>query len=329
MPASIPVNNTLGALFIGTTLSSVIYGVTWLQVYSYFNRLRSRDQWPLKLFVAFLMLIDTANLVFVICTTYQFGVTNFGDYQSNTFKSWSQPATTLSAIILNFMVQHFYSYRILRLGRCSPHLSTMIIVITHTTLGLGMMYTTNVLKYIHEPGNRSQGLYIAALSCTVLCDVLITFGTVYSLLSDRTQVQRTKVLGLLAIHSLDCGILHLVFSISCLTLLVMYRGTLVYVPCFFIMTQLYPCAVMSILNSQDNLRDTLDGPAGVVATSTQLRVRTATTVLRDVQDPTGVIDNTAVQKSLSVSSDTSFPDSVIVLDGEKYPVPLVAEVVTV
>ncbi|KAI9453077.1 hypothetical protein BJY52DRAFT_865094 [Lactarius psammicola] len=55
MPALIPVHNTLGALFIGTVLSSILYGVTWLQVYSYYNTHCSRDRWPLKSFVAFLM----------------------------------------------------------------------------------------------------------------------------------------------------------------------------------------------------------------------------------------------------------------------------------
>ncbi|KAH9020922.1 hypothetical protein EDB84DRAFT_1513825, partial [Lactarius hengduanensis] len=54
MPALIPVDNTLGALLIGTVLSSMCFS----------------------------LLVDTVNLVFCICTTYQFCVTNFGDYRS-------------------------------------------------------------------------------------------------------------------------------------------------------------------------------------------------------------------------------------------------------
>ncbi|KAH9028802.1 hypothetical protein EDB84DRAFT_1497581 [Lactarius hengduanensis] len=55
MPALIPVDNTLGALFIGNFLSSILYGVTWLQVYSYYSGRCSRDRWPLKCFVASLL----------------------------------------------------------------------------------------------------------------------------------------------------------------------------------------------------------------------------------------------------------------------------------
>ncbi|KAI9437255.1 hypothetical protein H4582DRAFT_337298 [Lactarius indigo] len=55
MPALIPVDDFHGALLIGTVLSSILYGVTWSQVYSYYNNHCSRDRWPLKSFVAFLM----------------------------------------------------------------------------------------------------------------------------------------------------------------------------------------------------------------------------------------------------------------------------------
>ncbi|KAH9162281.1 hypothetical protein EDB89DRAFT_2026553 [Lactarius sanguifluus] len=91
MPAIIPVDNTLGALFIGTVLSSIVYGVTWLQVHSYYSASghSSRDRWPLKSFVAFLMLVDTVGLGLCIYTTYHFGITNFGDYRSLITDIWS------------------------------------------------------------------------------------------------------------------------------------------------------------------------------------------------------------------------------------------------
>ncbi|KAH8976870.1 hypothetical protein EDB92DRAFT_1043470 [Lactarius akahatsu] len=83
-----------------------------------------RDWWPLKSFVAFLMLVDTVNLVFCIYTSYQFGVTYFGDYRSNQFDLWSQAvrllyhgvhpetykflkAITLSAIVLAISVEQY------------------------------------------------------------------------------------------------------------------------------------------------------------------------------------------------------------------------------
>ncbi|KAH9028444.1 hypothetical protein EDB83DRAFT_1900406 [Lactarius deliciosus] len=50
------------------------------------------------------------------------------------------------------------------------------------------------------------------------------------------------------------------FAISCLILFVRYPDTLIYTTPSFIMVRLSLCAFMSILNSRDHLRETLDGP---------------------------------------------------------------------
>ncbi|KAH9015380.1 hypothetical protein EDB84DRAFT_784458 [Lactarius hengduanensis] len=90
---------------------------------------------------------------------------------------------------------------------------------------------------------------------------------VCTLLSNRTQVRRTNtVLNLLAIYAVNCGILHLVFAISSVILFVKFPYTNLYTPSLFIMVRLSLCAFMSILNSRNNLRETLDGPGGVVST---------------------------------------------------------------
>ncbi|KAH8997080.1 hypothetical protein EDB86DRAFT_921214 [Lactarius hatsudake] len=325
MPALIPVDNTLGALFIGTVLSSIIYGVTWLQVYSYYNSHCLRDRWPLKFFVAFLMLVDSANLFFVVYTTYHVGITNFGDYLSDAFKPpvWGETSASLSAIVLDVSVQHFYAYRIYR----------PISITSLTEFGIGILYSVKILKHVHELGIRFQGLSIATLSCKVLCDVLITSGMVYYFLSNRTQVRRTNnVLNLLAIYTINCGTLHLVFAISSVTLLAKYRDTLVSTPSLFIMFRLSLCAFMAILNSRDNLRETLDGSGGVVTTLTQLKARTDTTVPWGTQNTAEASTSAAVPKSrppFSVYSDTSFSASVIAFEREMHPVPPVPEVVTV
>ncbi|KAH9166643.1 hypothetical protein EDB89DRAFT_2232771 [Lactarius sanguifluus] len=306
------------------------------------------------------MLVDSANLIFVVYATYHIGVTNFGDYISNASKplAWSQPATTLSAIVLEVPVQHFYAYRIYRLGGGSPFLPAAIVclpnllrtdthsheqsVVSLTSLGIGVEYSVKVLKHIHDPGIHFQGLSIAALSCKVLCDVFITSGMVYYLLSNRTQVRRTKnVLNLLAIYSVNCGTLHLAFAISSVTLvlfvftscvflsiltrrtkLAKYRDALIYAPSLFIMFRLSLCAFMAILNSRDNLRERLDGQDGVVTTLTQFKAHTGqgTTVPCGTQDTTETSTDTAVPKGLpphSVYSDTSFSASVIAFDRER------------
>ncbi|KAH9053225.1 hypothetical protein EDB87DRAFT_274862 [Lactarius vividus] len=346
MPALIPVHNTLGALFIASVLSSSVYGVTWLQVYSYYGGRCSRDRWPLKCFVAVLMLVDTVNQGFIVYTNYHVSITNFGDYLSNALKPllWGQITTILSGMVLDVSVQHFYAYRIYCLGGGSPFLPALVSIVSLTSLGIGVVDCAKMLKHIHDPASIHfqehflQELTIASLSCKALCDVFITSGMVYYLLSNRTQVRRTNnVLSLLAIYSINCGTLHLAFAISSVALLAKYPNALIYVPSLFIMYRLSLCAFMAILNSRDNLRERLDGPGGVVATFTQLKVRTGSTVPWGAQDTAEPIIGKAIPKSrpqFSAPSDTSFSDSVLAFDSvrERYPLPgpvANSEVVTV
>ncbi|KAH9027010.1 hypothetical protein EDB85DRAFT_1893173 [Lactarius pseudohatsudake] len=256
MPASIPVDDFHGALLIATILSSILFllqqsllkgsvasevlcegphACTMLGVLTK----------PLQ--VAFLMLVDSANLVFVNYTTYDFVITKFGDYQITELTPWSQ------AGFLKFL------YRIQWAGvlhTCQQRSSMpqdfhLILNRLCEVLGLALssssVYTTGILKQTHE--SKLGGNF------PVLCDVLITIGMVYTLLSNRTRVRRTNsVLNLLAIYAINCGILHLL------------QYTLIWTPSLLIMVRLSLCAFMSILNSRDNLRETLDGPGGVVST---------------------------------------------------------------
>ncbi|KAI9440959.1 hypothetical protein H4582DRAFT_1940491 [Lactarius indigo] len=143
--------------------------------------------------------------------------------------------------------------------------------------------------HIHDPHpSNFERFFIAALAPKVPCDVLITTGMVYHFLSNRSQIRRTNnMLNLLSIYFINCGVLHLVFILVCLTLFVKYPDTLIYIPTIFISSRLSLCAFMAILNLRDHLRETLNGPGGVVTSFTQLKARTGTTVAWGAQGVTG------------------------------------------
>ncbi|KAH8997402.1 hypothetical protein EDB92DRAFT_1839544 [Lactarius akahatsu] len=84
MPALIPVDNVLGVFFLGVIFSSILYGVIWLQVYSYFTQHCKGDRLFLKCFLAL-----------VVHGFYVSGVTNFGDYSADLRPPWSLKVQTL------------------------------------------------------------------------------------------------------------------------------------------------------------------------------------------------------------------------------------------
>ncbi|KAN0130223.1 hypothetical protein V8E53_011980 [Lactarius tabidus] len=159
------------------------------------------------------------------------------------------------------------------------------------------------------------------MSCYVLCDVLITFGMVYTVLINRVPIPNrstNKVLNLLAIYAINYGTLNLVFTLSDIILLAVYQDTFIYLVPTFIVIRLYFCALMAILNSRDNLRATLDRQEIVLGTIPRFRV-SDTPGTCGVPATAELSSNAAVSKilpPLQVSSDASSSGS-IALDREK------------
>ncbi|KAH9052950.1 hypothetical protein EDB83DRAFT_2395117 [Lactarius deliciosus] len=116
MPALIPVDNVLGVFFLGVIFSSIIYGVVWLQVYSYFSQHCKGDGFFLK---CFSRILDTLQLALAVHAFYVDGITNFGDYLADLRPTWSLKIQTFIGIehihfqvILTCSVQQFYAWRI-------------------------------------------------------------------------------------------------------------------------------------------------------------------------------------------------------------------------
>ncbi|KAI0258256.1 hypothetical protein BC834DRAFT_101230 [Gloeopeniophorella convolvens] len=271
MPSLIPVDNLLGAFFIGVSLSSIVYGATWLQVYSYFTKHCQNDRLFLKSFVGALLLLDTLHLVLVIHGYYIVGVTNFGDFLADLKAPWSLQVQSLIGIILAACIQQFYAWRIYRLSMGKIYMPALIVVISYAELTLGIVYLVQCFRFpLYTQATVQVPISISGLSMEVACDVVITASMVYYLLTSRTKVKRThSALTTLAVYSVNSGALTLVFAISCLSTFARYSRTLIYAPFFFVLVRLYTCAFMAILNSRDHIRTTLDAGHGTMVTISQ------------------------------------------------------------
>ncbi|KAK0192357.1 hypothetical protein F5146DRAFT_1039488 [Armillaria mellea] len=79
LPTSLPaLDNTLGALYIGTCLSTLLYGVICVQTFIYITSYRARsDRWWLKAFV--FVGLDTVNQGMMVAGMYRFLVSDFAN----------------------------------------------------------------------------------------------------------------------------------------------------------------------------------------------------------------------------------------------------------
>ncbi|KAE9389648.1 hypothetical protein BT96DRAFT_889999 [Gymnopus androsaceus JB14] len=112
MPSLIPLDSSLGALFIGIILSTAVYGVTCLQAYNYFMHHSFSDRWFLKLFVVVLWVIDTLHVALLATFYYGYTVTNFGDYEFLAKSYWPLTIQVLIGDIITVTIHVFFACRI-------------------------------------------------------------------------------------------------------------------------------------------------------------------------------------------------------------------------
>ncbi|KAJ7238664.1 hypothetical protein C8J57DRAFT_1246363 [Mycena rebaudengoi] len=203
----IPLDDSLGAWFIAIIVSSVLFGVTCLQVYLYFTKHCGRDPVFLKTFVALLLALDTFNLALVSHAFYFITVTNFGDYGAlgippwshlvsimdnaphfvqiavGSMEVWSWIPTHFIDFLLVFVatfVQLFYAFRIYALSNKSLVLPVIIVI-----QRAGNSYCAQNVKYFSK-ASEDIPYFAGTLSITVACDVLIASAMVYHLLRNKT-----------------------------------------------------------------------------------------------------------------------------------------------
>ncbi|KAH9044586.1 hypothetical protein EDB85DRAFT_470596 [Lactarius pseudohatsudake] len=189
MPALIPLDNVLGVFFLGVVLSSILYGVIWLQVYSYFTQHCKGDRLFLKCFVALLLILDTLQLALVVHGFYVSGVTNFGDYLADSRPPWSLKVQTLIGVIVTCSVQHFYAWRIYHLSLGQIYAPAFIVVLSLTELGLGIVYLGQ--SCYHHGACSLLYKQWGAHSC--ICNNLLRYAASARLSTPRSKKERLSL----------------------------------------------------------------------------------------------------------------------------------------
>jgi len=323
MPSLIPVDNILGAFLIGVVFSSMLYGVTCLQVYSYFSRHSENDKDFLKYFVAVIIIVESLQMTLLVHAIYTVGVTNFGDFVSDRTAPWSLRAQVLIGNLITGAIQQFYAWRIYQFSRRQTYIPSFIVVTSFAAEALGVAFFVRSFRYRNYQQNVEQKVVaIPILALQVACDLTITASMVYYLYTRCTRAKQTiTATTTLALYSIISGALALVFSISCLITFVRFAGTLIFVPFFFVLMRIYVCAFMALLNSRDRIRTKLSEEAkdGIMITISRFA---------DAQNPSG--DDTASGSAMdivnsvmdqSTADSTSQKNLVQVRDESPFPLP--------
>ncbi|KAF8181234.1 hypothetical protein K438DRAFT_1601975 [Mycena galopus ATCC 62051] len=261
----VPLDNFLGAWLIGLILSSVLYGITCLQVYLYFTKHGSRDRVFLRYFVAVLMALDTLQLAFISHSFYFDAVTNFGDYENLVRPPWWVISPFSTVNLVGTMVQLFYAYRIYILSNKSRVFPSLIVSdrLCPRIAFLNKTFQLESFKLVKGDVPYST----SSLAFEAGCDTLIAGAMTYYLTQNRSEFRKTnKIINLPVLYSVNSGAITMVLAIACLVAWAVWTTTLIYGLFYFLLVRFYALSFMSILNSREYIREQMDDPSHAMLT---------------------------------------------------------------
>jgi len=261
---------TEGPALIGTFLNLTLYGVMISQSVFYYTNYSKDPKW-IKAYVAFLVIADTLNAVFICAWIYRVLINNFGDEAALGIGDWLFETEQAFTGIVSFQVQMFYAWRIWKL--IGNRWVVGIVVFTATIGGLSGIGTAVAI------GMRPEFLGFIHLKSIIICwllgegisDIIITICLTWYLHKhlggySKTDGIVTKVMHLIVSN----GALTATFAIG--DLICYFATDKAYHLIFnFPLCKLYGNSVMSTLNARAIFMTTSNGPTSAYQSDPPIR----------------------------------------------------------
>ncbi|RPD54855.1 hypothetical protein L227DRAFT_615868 [Lentinus tigrinus ALCF2SS1-6] len=267
-------DNTFGALLIGTFLGLMLYGVLLQQLFRY-SRLYTEDVVLLKVLVGTVIVLETFHTVISAHICYNYLVSNYFTPWNLLFGNWSIDLLPLSSGLVILTSQSFFARRVVAIGGKFRWIAGIAIVLF---VGELAFYAAATVKAFMLPTFKdflSVTWFISTGSAmAVTADFLLTSVLIISLRRSRTGFKQTDstidVLILFAVNTgLITGYLQLLACVLFMAELTTQRpslcnilgivfalilpSNLIYAAVGIVGTKLYATTLLAALNSRKSL----------------------------------------------------------------------------
>ncbi|PBL04016.1 hypothetical protein ARMGADRAFT_1056978 [Armillaria gallica] len=291
-PIELPaVDNTLGALYIGSSLSTVLYGVICVQTFLYVTSNRAQyDSWAMKLLVFILCSkahlnrsgLDTTQQCPMLAGMYRLLITDYANPDALetggpssglafvTYLTRIQHDEAIVAICSILLVQLFFCWRIWTFSASSLHLHVRIaiiaVVVSLAFLNFASYICLSIFGFRDHlftgPGHAPDLTLSWKISGSsgIAFDVITTMAMTLSLYrwQSLTMKRSNHVIVVLIVLIVNTNLITTLLSIGALiTYLVLPNGT-IYGGIYLLLHKSYLNSFLAILNSREFLREKMD-----------------------------------------------------------------------
>ncbi|KAG2339034.1 hypothetical protein BDR05DRAFT_968484 [Suillus weaverae] len=246
--------NTFGALFIGVILAAVLFGLTNVQAFIYFQAHRSPGISFFKLVVIWLWICDALHLALTIHSVYYYLVTNYANFGVLTEIVWSLKLQLAINIFIIPMVHLLYVHRIWSVSkgrsRILPAIALGIVVVLSSGVAIPLVWAQYKTKLFKDLIGIVWAAYLS-LGAATFVDVVIASSLCYLLATSRTGFSSTdsfitKLVG----YTISTGCLTSICSMSIIITCAVMPTNFIFISLQFLVTKLYVNSFIALLNAR-------------------------------------------------------------------------------
>ncbi|KAF8967560.1 hypothetical protein BDZ97DRAFT_529018 [Flammula alnicola] len=253
----VTIQNTFGALEIGSTVAVFLFGIVTMQCHVYFSRFGD-DRLILKALVASVWLLELGHTIAISYDIYRTTILLYGRPEE-LLKFPGFGGAMIMGTFITMLVQLFFTYRVWSLllsPWCIIGLVCAVAAITRAGLSLyaaiGVFQEPTAIAYSSE----YRSILNAIFAMAAIIDIIIATAMVYFLIRKREQSLRrtTRLIDRLIVYSMATG---LCTSIGSVLVLVVYRTmplSFLSLATYASLAKIYSNSLLSALNARISLR---------------------------------------------------------------------------
>ncbi|KAI9465029.1 hypothetical protein BJY52DRAFT_1184071 [Lactarius psammicola] len=244
------IRNSFGAAFVGLIVSTTLLGLTIAQTWIYYWKYRNRDPKALKIFVAFLTVMDALHTILCVYAIYWYLILNFGNLENLGSSMWALNFQILITIVVGTSVQFYYARRVHVVSQ-SIICPIIIVVLVVIASSLGFFFT--IEEAILKQFSRFRSLTWISRAGTIagaVADLLSAAAMCWSLYRRKTGTD--TIIMTLMVYSINSGLLTgAAMTIS----FVVSPSSLIWLAILWVMSKCYVNSLLAMLNSRDYIRE--------------------------------------------------------------------------
>ncbi|KAK0228027.1 hypothetical protein IW262DRAFT_574123 [Armillaria fumosa] len=254
-PVEVPsLGTTLGALYIGATIATILFGITNTQAAKYYKKYPD-DWWIFRYSVGILWTLDALHVALTTHMLYHYLIESFGDHDQLLNVLWSFKLQLLIEVLVVVGVQGIYMIRIWKLGRYFHRILPWIVSLAFlVALGNGI-FTVYTAYFVSDfktlPGVQASITIVSAIP--MFSDFVIALSMCYYLHKSR-QASGFSTTSDVLLGVMHLGIISGLATSTCTLLIIItylaWPNTLIFSGIDLILPKLYINSLLAMLNSR-------------------------------------------------------------------------------